>query len=181
MAKAFVTSLTYEEDETRERAEGRVGQWLDAVAGVTNGLLEIGTGPPILGIPAWVTPEVVRGGFVTGAAAAEIAPEPWERSIARRAGVAPTRRALFAHHLSEAGLAELNALLDSGSYEVRIPEEAALLTVAWLVAAGDVDAAVSPAATSHATVSSAASSGTRTAYAPLSSISSSSANPRSVR
>jgi hypothetical protein len=142
MAKAFVTSLTHEEEETRERAEGRVGQWLDVVSGMANGLLEIGTRPPILGVPAWVTPEVARGGVVTGSATAEIEPEPWERSLARRAGVAPTRRGLFAYHLSEAGLAELNAMLDSGTYEVRIPEEAALLTVAWLVAAGDIDAAV---------------------------------------
>ncbi len=142
MASAFVTSLTHEDEETRERAEGRVAQWLDVISGMASGLLEIGSRTPIEGLPAWVTPEVVRGGFVTGSAAAEVDSEPWERSLARRAGVAPTRTGLFAYHLSEQGLADLNAMLDSGGYAVRIPEEAALLTVAWLVAAGDIDAAV---------------------------------------
>lgn len=52
------------------------------------------------------------------------------------------RRALFAHCLTEPGLARLNELLDSGRYEVAVPEEAALLTVAWLVRAGDTAAAL---------------------------------------
>lgn len=38
------------------------------------------------------------------------------------------RRALFAHCLTEAGLAWLWARLDDGHYEVGVPEEAALLT-----------------------------------------------------
>ncbi|WKD31423.1 hypothetical protein [Streptomyces xanthophaeus] len=48
---------------------------------------------------------------------------------------------LFDHCLTDEGLAGLWSLLDSGRYEVRAPEEAALLCVAWLVRAGETGAA----------------------------------------
>ncbi|MFF4422302.1 hypothetical protein ACFY04_16215 [Streptomyces sp. NPDC001549] len=48
---------------------------------------------------------------------------------------------LFDHCLTDEGLARLWSLLDSGRYEVRAPEEAALLCVAWLVRAGETGAA----------------------------------------
>ncbi|GGS11034.1 hypothetical protein Snoj_14300 [Streptomyces nojiriensis] len=48
---------------------------------------------------------------------------------------------LFDHYLTDEGLALLWSLLDSGRYEVRAPEEAALLCVAWLVRAGESGAA----------------------------------------
>ncbi|QES57699.1 hypothetical protein DEJ51_28910 [Streptomyces venezuelae] len=48
---------------------------------------------------------------------------------------------LFDHCLTDEGLAWLWALLDSGRYEVRAPEEAALLCFAWLVRAGETGAA----------------------------------------
>ncbi|MFB6615466.1 hypothetical protein ACFCV9_14820 [Streptomyces sp. NPDC056367] len=48
---------------------------------------------------------------------------------------------VFAHCLTDEGLARLRSLLDSGRYEVRAPEEAALLVVAWLLRAGEADAA----------------------------------------
>ncbi|MFE6905321.1 hypothetical protein [Streptomyces erythrochromogenes] len=43
---------------------------------------------------------------------------------------------LFAHCLTDDGLTWLGSLLDSGRYEVRAPEHAALLCVAWLHRAG---------------------------------------------
>ncbi|MDX6759694.1 hypothetical protein SIN09_09595 [Streptomyces sp. F8] len=48
---------------------------------------------------------------------------------------------LFAHCLTDDGLALLESLLDSGRYEVRAPEHAALLYVAWLRRAGQDAAA----------------------------------------
>ncbi|WP_051808685.1 hypothetical protein [Streptomyces sp. NRRL S-378] len=48
---------------------------------------------------------------------------------------------LFAHFLTDDGLARLESLLDSGRYEIRAPEHAALLCVAWLRRAGAGDAA----------------------------------------
>ncbi|MFJ8015627.1 hypothetical protein [Streptomyces sp. NPDC096339] len=48
---------------------------------------------------------------------------------------------VFAHCLDDEGLARLRSMLDSGRYEVRAPEEAALLVVAWLLRAGEGAAA----------------------------------------
>ncbi|WP_245974493.1 transcriptional regulator [Thermomonospora umbrina] len=137
MAKAFVTAGVHEDEATRRRAEKRLRQWEKVVAGMADGGLTIGSRTPVQGLPAWVTPEVVRGGFATGDAAAGGPLEEYELRAARRAEIDPDRRELFRYHLSDVGLADLYALLDSGCYEILVPEEAALLVVAWLVRAGD--------------------------------------------
>ncbi|NYI04710.1 hypothetical protein [Allostreptomyces psammosilenae] len=141
LARAFQTALTHDDVETRERAEGRVQRWRTVLAGMADGRLRIGSSAPVAGLPAWVTPEVVRGGFATGAAAAGGPMLPHEVEAARRAGVPADRRALFAHHLTEPGMRELIGVLTSGAYEIHVPEEAALLTVAWLVQDGDASSA----------------------------------------
>ncbi|MEU9023820.1 transcriptional regulator [Actinomadura sp. NPDC048394] len=137
MAKAFATALTHESAETRERAEKRLERWRRVLSGMASGSLSIGSRTPVKGLPAWVTPEVVKGGFATGTAAASGPVLPYEQDAARRAGVACDRRSLFLHYLTDEGLNELYALLDSGEYDVVLPEEGALLTVAWLLRAGD--------------------------------------------
>ncbi|MFJ5788356.1 hypothetical protein [Streptomyces hydrogenans] len=142
LARAFTTALTHADPATRQRAEERARGWRDVLAGMASGTLRIGSRTPVAGLPAWVTPEVLHGGFATGAARAGGPLQPYEAEAARRAGVPADRAALFAYHLTEPGLAALWALLDSGRYEVTLPEEAALLTVAWLVRAGETDAAV---------------------------------------
>jgi len=142
LAKAFVTALTHEDTDTRHRAEERARRWRAVLDGVAEGSLTVGSRTPVAGLPVWVTPEVVRGGFATGEASAGGPLQPYEKEAARRAGVKADRRALFAHALTEAGLADLCALLDTGRYEVSVPEEAALLTVAWLVRSGQLAEAV---------------------------------------
>ncbi|MFJ6574998.1 hypothetical protein ACIQMY_03455 [Streptomyces sp. NPDC091368] len=142
LARAFVTALTDADPATRARAEDRVRGWRRVLAGLADGTLRIGSRTPVEGLPAWVTPEVLRGGFATGAPSAGGPLLPYEVEAARRAGLPQERAALFAHSLTEAGLTELWALLDSAHYEVAVPEEAALLTVAWLVRAGAADAAL---------------------------------------
>ncbi|MFF5258304.1 transcriptional regulator [Actinomadura viridis] len=142
LAKAFSTAETHEDEATRTRAGARVRQWEEILSGMAAGTLSIGTRAPVSGLPAWVTPEVARGGFATGRAAAGGPLLPHETATARRAGVPAERRALFYYHLSEAGLAELYALLDGGRYELTVPEEGALLAVAWLLRAGDRNAAL---------------------------------------
>ncbi|SEG77185.1 hypothetical protein SAMN04489712_111260 [Thermomonospora echinospora] len=137
MAKAFVTALTHEDGDTRRRAEERLHRWERVAAGMADGTLSIGSRTPVEGLPAWVTPEVARGGFATGAAVAGGPLLPHEVEAARRAGVPAQRHAVFLHHLTDEGLAELNALLDGGRYEITVPEEAALPVVAWLLRAGD--------------------------------------------
>jgi hypothetical protein len=89
------------------------------------------------GLPAWVTPEVVRGGFATFTPAAAGPLRPHEMELAARTGIRAERGAVFAWYLSEAGLAELGSLLEGGGYRVELPEQAALLTVAWLLRSGD--------------------------------------------
>ncbi|WP_419994872.1 hypothetical protein [Streptomyces boninensis] len=142
LAAAFRTALAHEDAGTRERAERRVERWRAVLGGMADGSLQIGSRTPVAGLPAWVTPEVVRGGFATGAPAAGGPLEPYEEEAARRGGLPAERGALFAYALTEGGFAELEALLDSGAYEVRLPEEAALLTVVWLLRNGDRGRAV---------------------------------------
>lgn len=146
LAKAFTTALTHEDADTRRRAEERGQRWRAVLAGMAAGRLTAGSRTPVAGLPAWVTLEVVRGGFATGTASAGGPLQPYETEAARQFGVPVERRALFAHCLSDAGLAWLWARLDSGRYEIGVPEEAALLTMAWLVRHGETDAALDLAA-----------------------------------
>lgn len=141
-AQALLTSQTHDEADTRDRAAERVDRWRAVLSGVADGRLTIGSRTPVAGLPVWVTPEVVRGGFVTPAASAEGPLQPYEHAVALLAGVPAERRALFAYCLTEPGLDRLNTLLDNGRYEIVVPEEAALLIVAWLVRAGDVTGAL---------------------------------------
>ncbi|MEU4038922.1 hypothetical protein [Streptomyces collinus] len=142
LAAAFRTAAAHPNPETRRRGAERGRRWRAVLDGMANGLLTIGSRTPVAGLPAWVTPEVVRGGFATGEPSAGGPLLDHETATARRVGVPETRRALFAYFLSDDGLAHLHELLDSGRYEVTVPEEAALLTVAWLVRAGEPAAAL---------------------------------------
>ncbi|WP_262062743.1 hypothetical protein [Streptomyces sp. STR69] len=142
LAKAFTTALTHEDADTRRRAEGRAQRWRAVLTGMASGRLAIGSRTPVAGLPAWVTPEVVRGGFATGAPGAGGPLQPYEIALAERFGVPADRRALFAHCLTDTGLTWLWGQLNSGRYEVTVPEEGALLTMAWLVRHGETAAAL---------------------------------------
>ncbi|MFF1922756.1 hypothetical protein ACFVW8_19565 [Streptomyces sp. NPDC058221] len=142
VAQAFLTSLTHGDAETRARAAGRLDRWRAVLGAMADGRLTVGSRTPVAGLPAWVTPEVVRGGFATSAASAEGPLQQYEHEAATLAGIPAGRRALFAYCLTEPGLTRLYGLLDSGRYEILVPEEAALLVVAWLVRAGDVSGAL---------------------------------------
>ncbi|OKI30076.1 hypothetical protein [Streptomyces sp. CB03911] len=142
LARALRTATTHEDAGARARAESRVGHWRAVLRAMASGAVTAGSRTPVAGLPAWVTPQVVHGGFATGAASAGGPLLPYELEAAVRAGVPADRRALFGHFLTDRGLAELTDRLDRGCYEVLVPEEAALLTVAWLVRAGDRAAAL---------------------------------------
>ncbi|MEU1512546.1 hypothetical protein ABZ490_10350 [Streptomyces sp. NPDC005811] len=141
LARALRTALTHDDPDTRRRAGDRGRSWRAVLAGMAEGVLAIGSRTPVAGLPAWVTPEVLRGGFATGEPAAAGPLTEYEKEAARDAGVPYERQALFAYWLSADGLGRLYALLDSGRYEVTVPEEAALLTVAWLARTGRTGAA----------------------------------------
>ncbi|WP_240045953.1 hypothetical protein [Streptomyces sp. L-9-10] len=142
LAKAFTTAVTHHDRRVRARAEDRVDRWRRVLAGMADGTLAVGSRTPVAGLPAWATPQVVRGGFATGTPAASGPLLPHEAHAAHRAGLPAERRALFAHALTTTGLAELTDLLASGAYAVELPEEAALLTVAWLADHGETATAL---------------------------------------
>ncbi len=68
--------------------------------------------------------------------------KPTRRQPHEVSGFPAERRALFAFCLTEPGLAWLWTRLDSGRYGIGVPEEAALLTMAWLVSHGRTSTAL---------------------------------------
>ncbi|MGL5850785.1 MAG: hypothetical protein ACRCZD_08390, partial [Phycicoccus sp.] len=136
LARALRTAGTHEDAGTRRRADARVRAWVDVLDGMSTGAVTVGARAPVRGLPAWVTLEVVRGGFATGRALAGGALEEDELDRVARLRLARSREALFASYLTDTGLGELERLLDDRAYSVRLPEDAALLVVAALVRGG---------------------------------------------
>ena len=125
---------------TNERATARVERWKRVLAGMADGTLRIGSRTPVSGTPAWVTLEVVHGGFATGshAAGGDLRPhEVAQLAHLDRAAGANGRAVLNHYFLTNDGHRELLARLADGRYRVRVPEEGALLAIAWLLAAGE--------------------------------------------
>lgn len=137
LAAALTTASSHEDAATRQRADARVRAWLSVVDGMRRDGLSVGSREPVLGLPTWVSLQVVRGGFATGQALAGGPLEEDELARVARLGLPRSRAAVFESYLTDEGFAELQGLLDAGAYEVRLPEDAALLVVAWLAAAGD--------------------------------------------
>ncbi|GMK57993.1 hypothetical protein CspeluHIS016_0500250 [Cutaneotrichosporon spelunceum] len=139
-AKALQAASAHGDDDVRDRAAARAEKWAAAIDGIEDGQITIGSRVPVQDLPAWVTLEVLWGGYSSGKALAETPLESDEIELAERLGLpdGQDRRArIFAYYLSDDGLAELYELLDSGLYAVKLPEDAALLTVAWLLRVGD--------------------------------------------
>lgn len=139
LARALTATEAHPDAETRARAERKVEAWARVFQGILSGALQVGSRVPVAGAPAWATLEVVTGGFATGALLAGGPLRPHERELLARLPVAATgteRAALNAYFLSDDGLAELLRLLATGCYRVEVPEEGALLVVAWLVERG---------------------------------------------
>ncbi|MEM6257682.1 MAG: hypothetical protein AAGI37_05160 [Planctomycetota bacterium] len=104
-----------------------------------SGSLGVGSRTPVDGAPAWVTLEVVTGGFATGGFMAGGDLTDYERKYAEQYSLeegANLRLHLNRYFISEQGVAELQTAIGTGGYEVKVPEEAALLVVAWLLSSG---------------------------------------------
>lgn len=142
LAAAFRTAVEHPDADTRRRADARLRRWNEAVEAMRAGRVRVGSRKPVKGLPSWVTLEVLRGGFASGRAVASGPLEPDEAEVADVVEVSGTRAAIFAWLLTDDGLEHCWSLLDSGRFQVRVPEDAALLTVAWLVRAGDLDGAL---------------------------------------
>lgn len=135
IARALATAKQHPDTATRERAATRVTRWRETLQGILDGSLQIGSRTPLPGTPPWVTLEVLTGGFSSGRMLAAGPLQDHERAWLRDFPDTPeaeARRLLNGYFLGEAGLAQLQTLLDSGRYDIQLPEEGALLVVAWL-------------------------------------------------
>jgi hypothetical protein len=144
LAAALATSESGADPDMRARAAEKARKWISVLTGMLSGSLRIGSRTPMADVPPWATPEVVKGGFATGSLMAGGPLQPHEEALLARLGgdaALPPRAALNHHYLGDAGFADLRRMLASGHYRVDVPEEGALLAVAWLLGHGHVDAA----------------------------------------
>ena len=148
MAKALTTSEQHEDAATRGHAQERVAKWQQVFQGILAGALNVGSRTPLGGVPGWATLEVVTGGFATGELLAngpllthEHALITEQPALAGKDDGGNERTLLNAYFLTEPGLARLREQLQTGHYEIDVPEEGALLVVAWLLEQGHAEAA----------------------------------------
>jgi hypothetical protein len=125
------------EGKARARAEERVAKWKSVIAGMQAGTIDVGSRTPTKA-PAWVTLDVVTGGFATGGYTAGGPLRDDERALAVRVGVPASRAALNIHYATSD---EAGELLASGRYRIDVPEQGALLVAAWLCQRGEIDRA----------------------------------------
>lgn len=141
LARALTAAREGESDESRARAAQKIARFTAVLDGMRAGALDVGSRTPVAGAPAWATLEVVKGGFATGALLAGGPLLEHERAWLERIPnvrlYASERAAINGYCLTEAGLAELAERLERGTYRVHLPEEGALLTVAWLLRHGE--------------------------------------------
>lgn len=125
-------------------ASDRVQKWQSVIAGLLDGSLRVGSRTPLSGTPPWVTPEVVHGGFATGGLAAEGPLQQHETERLSRLGPPPPgteRSILNLYFAGDDGRAELKSMLESGTFRIQVPEEAALLVATWLLGQGEAERA----------------------------------------
>ncbi|MEM9191728.1 MAG: hypothetical protein AAGF12_21330 [Myxococcota bacterium] len=142
LARALATANEHPDLHKRARAVEKAASWARVFEGMLDGTLNVGSRSPLAGVPIWATPKVVTGGFVTGDLLAGGPLQDHETAAQRAHDVPePVRAHLHRAALTDPGIAELQAQLQSGHYRVGVPEEGALLAVAWLLGAGDRDRA----------------------------------------
>jgi hypothetical protein len=144
ISTALRTAEEHPDAATRTRARSKIQKWLQTVEGMFSGRLNIGTRTPVKNTPAWATLKVLRGGFASGNLLAEGELLPHEHKLLARLGAeaSDSPRATLNHYfLTDAGIAELQTLLQAGTYRITVPEEGVLLTIAWLLSQNDADAA----------------------------------------
>jgi len=123
-------------------------RWIQVVGGIDDGSLTIGTRTPVAGTPAWATLEVRYGGFASGNLLEGGILQPHEQAWIQQLhfgkekgqGDGEGRSELNEFFLMQ-GMAQLRTWLDTGKYRIEVPEEGALLVVAWLVEQNRLDEA----------------------------------------
>ncbi|WP_166220659.1 hypothetical protein [Pseudomonas atagonensis] len=129
-------ALTAYQNDAGPQARIRIERWQRVVEHLLQGSAQYGSRMPFADLPEWVTLEVATGGFATGQLLAGGVLSACERQlVASIPGIRPghERLDLNAWHLSDAGVAALQERLTKGNYQIDVPEEAALLTVSWLL------------------------------------------------
>lgn len=160
LARALSASETHTDPVARERARKKAAAWTQVYSGMLSGAIAVGSRTPVRDTPGWATLEVAQGGFATGNLLAAGPLRPHERDLYETltalvsAGMVPSsppgqtspmddsaRELMNGYYLSEEGLAELRERLKTGCYRIEVPEEGALLVVAWLVEHGHAERA----------------------------------------
>lgn len=132
LAKALQSAWATGSPKAREKAT----KWHSVLEGMFEGQLTVGSRTPVADTPAWVTLEVVTGGFATGNFVAGGDLRTHELELATELGLPVdenTRAALNGYFLSQHGQDRLYSSLESGGFRVDTPEEGALLVVSWLL------------------------------------------------
>ena len=81
LQRALEAAVRHKDPKLRARAEQRALAWEEVLSGIASGSLTVGSRTPVADTPAWVTLEVVQGGFATGRYVAEGPIEPWENEL----------------------------------------------------------------------------------------------------
>ena len=136
IARAFTTSQIHADPATRERAEAKIVKWKSVLENCLSGDADYGSRTPLDGVPAWATLEVLTGGFASGRLLAGGELQEYEQELLKDFTETPSgsaRRTLNGYFLTDTGLDQLQQMLESGNYDIEVPEEAVLLVVAWLI------------------------------------------------
>jgi len=132
-----IDSLAGARPEDLARLNAKAVRWRAVVEGMATGTLSVGSRNPVAGTPAWVTLEVMHGGFASGKFLAEAPLRAEEQAIVDGLGNdAPgsnDRERLNLWFLTDVGQSELRRALAERRYRVDVPEDAALLAVVWLL------------------------------------------------
>ena len=142
LAKARQTAASHDSLLARQRAQRRINEIEATIEGIRDGKLWVGSRKPVADLPIWATPEVIRGGFATGRAAADVDLTRHELDAIEQQSLPPDRASLFRFLLTGDGQLLLRRMLVSRTYRIDQPEQAALPVLAWLVAHDRTDKAV---------------------------------------
>ena len=146
LARALARAEQCQDPQEQARAQERADQWSAALFGILSGGIRPGSRTPVSGLPAWATLQVVTGGFATGDVLSGGPLQPHELAWLETLGLQrlrgeAARQALNTWFLTEEGQQQLGQWLQSGCYEVRVPEEGALLAIHGLARCGQSEAA----------------------------------------
>lgn len=144
IAKALRTAESHADCEARARAEERVKRWETVLRSILSGTVDYGSRSPLRDVPIWATLEVITGGFATGQLLAGGPLREHEIKLLETLSNARNgedRTSLNSYYLSDSGFARLSEFLNSRRYDIEVPEEGALLIVAWLAENGHSEVA----------------------------------------